>query len=51
MNILSCPHCQGELELKMATDNDEEIVDGTLLCVSCGRSYQIEDGIPNLLPH
>ncbi|RIK47038.1 MAG: glycosyl transferase family 1 [Chloroflexi bacterium] len=39
LEILACPACQSELEL-----------DGQrLVCTSCGRQYQIDNGIPILL--
>lgn len=39
MEILVCPVDKADLRL-----------DGnTLVCTECGRSYQIEDGIPNML--
>ena len=39
LNILACPACKGEVELK-----NERIV-----CRSCGRKYPIRDGIPIML--
>ncbi len=39
LEILACPACGGELELK-----DDKIV-----CVKCGRTYPIKNGIPVLL--
>jgi len=49
MDILACPMCKGDLELKVEEENDE-IITGTLYCAKCDESYPIEDGIPNLLP-
>lgn len=40
LEILACPECKGEVELK-----DEELV-----CVECQRKYPIVDGIPQMLP-
>lgn len=41
LDILICPACRGELELKQ---------DGTgLKCVSCKRVYPIRDDIPVML--
>lgn len=38
-SLLSCPACQSELRM-----------DGQrVVCVSCGRSYPIVDGIPVLI--
>jgi len=31
-------------------EENNEIIEGTLICKKCNSSYTIEDGIPNLLP-
>ncbi len=49
MDILRCPSCKGELELDVEEENDE-IEKGTLNCGKCDVTYQIEDGIPDMLP-
>ena len=49
MNILACPICKGDLELDV-TEEADEIITGTLYCRKCDEYYQIEDGIPNMLP-
>jgi uncharacterized protein YbaR (Trm112 family) len=50
MQILACPVCKGDLELKVAEERGEEIVTGSLYCAKCNYSYPIVDTIPNLLP-
>ncbi|UPV73836.1 methytransferase partner Trm112 [Halorussus limi] len=51
MDIICCPLDKQELELDATeTDDDEEVISGTLTCTECGETYPIEDGIPNLLP-
>ncbi len=50
MEILACPICKGDLELKVAEENEKEIVKGSLFCKKCSETYPIEDTIPNLLP-
>ena len=50
MEILACPVCKGELELRVEKENEKEIVTGSLYCPKCGVNYPIEDTIPNLLP-
>ncbi len=50
MDILICPMCKGELELKVEKEEDGEIVIGTITCTACRERYPIEDGIPNMLP-
>ncbi|MFP4175522.1 MAG: methytransferase partner Trm112 [Halobacteriales archaeon] len=50
MEILCCPVCKGELELDATREEDGEIVEGTLYCDECDETYEIDDGIPDLLP-
>ncbi len=50
MEILACPVCKGDLELKVEKEEDEEVITGSLYCAPCDFSYPIEDTIPNLLP-
>ena len=50
MQILACPVCKGDLELKVDKEEGEEIVTGSLYCSTCNYSYPIVDTIPNLLP-
>jgi uncharacterized protein YbaR (Trm112 family) len=50
MDILCCPLDKGELELEIEERDDQEILAGQLVCTECGETYDIEDGIPNLLP-
>ena len=50
MEILACPMCKGELELKVINEESEEVVTGELVCHQCDETYPIEDSIPNLLP-
>jgi len=49
-DILACPVCQGELELAVEAENEEEVVAGSLYCPRCEVRYPIVDAIPNLLP-
>lgn len=50
MEILVCPMCKGDLELKVEKEENGDIVTGTITCKSCAERYPIEDGIPNMLP-
>ena len=49
MEILCCPVCKGDLELKVDLEKDE-ILEGSLYCKACNHRYEIKDGIPDLLP-
>ena len=50
MEILACPVCHGELELRVTEQKDNNIITGTLTCKKCKEKYQITESIPNLLP-
>ncbi|WP_335999440.1 methytransferase partner Trm112 [Halorientalis halophila] len=50
MDIICCPLDKHDLELEVDSREDDEILDGRLVCTECGEEYPIEDGIPNLLP-
>lgn len=51
MDILACPMCKGDLELRVEEEDEKgEIVNGSLYCGKCDQRYPIEEGIPNLLP-
>jgi uncharacterized protein YbaR (Trm112 family) len=50
MEILACPVCKGELELRVETEEGDEVIKGSLLCAGCDEAYPIDDAIPNLLP-
>lgn len=50
MQILVCPVCKEELELKVDKEEGGEIVTGSLYCSACNYAYPIVDTIPNLLP-
>jgi uncharacterized protein YbaR (Trm112 family) len=50
MEILCCPLCKADLELKVTKEEGGEILEGTLICTKCRERYPIEDGIPNMLP-
>jgi uncharacterized protein YbaR (Trm112 family) len=50
MEILACPVCKGDLELHVETEEEEDVIAGSLNCAGCSETYPIEDSIPNLLP-
>ncbi len=50
MDYICCPVCKGELRLEQTSSNETEILEGTLTCTKCERTYQISEGIAHLLP-
>ena len=50
MEILACPVCKGDLELRVEVEDGEEVITGSLICHKCDETYPIDDAIPNLLP-
>src|SRR5688500_12765683 len=49
LSIVCCPACHGELRLD-AQNLGAEIMEGSLQCANCIRSYPINRGVPNLVP-
>lgn len=49
LDYLCCPVCYGSLHLKVEEVCGDKIVEGKLLCGSCGRIYEIRDGIPRMI--
>jgi hypothetical protein len=43
MQILACPSCRGNVELRQ--EGDRELI----VCTSCGLRYPVRDGIPVML--
>ena len=50
MDILCCPTCKSSLKLTVDKEDDNEVIEGHLICETCNVTYDIEDTIPNLLP-
>jgi uncharacterized protein len=50
MEILCCPTCKGSLSLSIEQEEEDEVIKGQLVCQDCNYIYEINDGIPNLLP-
>lgn len=50
MEIICCPLDKSTLELDVIRRDDDEILEGRLVCTECGEEYPIDEGIPNLLP-
>ena len=50
LELIICPKCQNKyLEIQIQEENEIEIRQGLLMCHRCNTSYDIDDGIPNLL--
>ena len=49
LEILACPVCKGKLELTVS-EEDVEVISGSLHCEPCNLDYPIIEAIPNLLP-
>jgi uncharacterized protein YbaR (Trm112 family) len=52
MAILACPVCKEGLDLGVEEEDPQsgEVLRGSLKCTTCGRTYDIQDGIPDLRP-
>lgn len=50
LDILACPVCKGVLTLTSTREEAGQVVEGALSCATCGETYPITEGIPNLLP-
>jgi uncharacterized protein YbaR (Trm112 family) len=50
IDILACPMDKAPLELEIAEEAGDEVIQGALTCSRCGERYPVEDRIPNLLP-
>jgi uncharacterized protein len=50
LDIICCPVCKGDLVLSVVTENETEIIEGSLTCPACNAKYPISDGIPDLIP-
>lgn len=49
MDILVCPVTKSALTLEVTSEEDGEVLEGSLRCEE-GHEYPIVEGIPNLLP-
>lgn len=50
MDIICCPMCKTDLELKIDEEKNDDVITGKLTCTKCKTIYPIKDSIPNLLP-
>ena len=49
-NLMACPECRADLQLHTFALEQDEIVDGALLCPECRMIYYIVDTVPRMLP-
>jgi len=47
--MIICPYCHGELKLEIKKEEDGNIIEGVFKCKNCGKTYEIEDGIPKMI--
>ncbi|OYT52472.1 hypothetical protein B6U66_01850 [Candidatus Bathyarchaeota archaeon ex4484_135] len=50
LDLLCCPVCHGQLDLRVMRSRGPEILSGLLACRRCGQVYPIVGGVPDLLP-
>ena len=50
MDIIACPVCKGDLELKIVEEHGDEVITGSLQCRQCSQTYPINEAIPDLTP-
>lgn len=50
VDILVCPRSKAALKLTVDRADDEEVVEGGLICPTCKHRFQITQGVPDLLP-
>ena len=50
IKYLSCPSCKNNIEIKkIECKEDEEVINGTLICNGCECEFPIINGLPNLI--
>lgn len=49
LDILACPRCQGQLELREGQGDDARVVTGLLACADCPVTYPIREGVPRFV--
>ena len=50
LDYLACPECAGVLRPEVFQVHDGEIMEGSLGCAGCHRTYPVIAGVPRLLP-
>jgi 2-polyprenyl-3-methyl-5-hydroxy-6-metoxy-1,4-benzoquinol methylase len=49
MEILRCPNCKHTLTLTEKEATADEVIEGTLECRDCGKSFEIIRGVPRMI--
>lgn len=49
LDYLCCPYDKQDFKLDVIDKTGDEIINGSLYCISCNRKYLIENGIPNIV--
>lgn len=49
LRYLCCPHCRADFEVKAKHEEEDEIIEGKLVCKKCRTSYPIVDSVPVIL--
>ena len=51
LDLLTCPHCTNDasLEIKPTKSHENEIIEGTLSCTTCGQGFPITNSIPRFV--
>lgn len=50
LQVAACLNCQSPLEIRVEREEDEEILEGWLICPSCQARFPVRRGIPRFLP-
>jgi len=50
LEILACPICKTHpLECRITKEEDNDIIEGKLICGECGTIFNIKESIPHML--
>lgn len=50
VDLLVCPECRGPIQISdVKEENSVRIMQGTLRCTACGKTYAVEKGVPRLV--
>jgi len=49
LEILVCPACKGELGCRAEHTENDAVIEGSLDCPACAKSYNITSGIPRFV--